>query len=117
VIDVEAIARALIADAGEGAVEGAAKPVEGDEDIHELEGAGIMASHGVGGTGGELRDEGEGGEVVGVDGRGRMAGEPWQETLFIVGRERGVDTGGVTRAACPTSHLAQRRKNAPPLVR
>jgi hypothetical protein len=42
-----------------------------------------MAGHCVGGSGGESRDGGEGGEVVRVDGRGCVAGEPQQDTLFI----------------------------------
>ena len=95
VVDVEAVAGSLLpADAGEGAVEAVAQPVEGDAEVYEKECLAVCAGEGVETTGGELGGEAEGGELVRGKPAGGAGGEPVEGAAFERGSEGAVDAEG-----------------------
>jgi len=98
VVDIEAVAGTLlVADAGECAIEGVAEPVEKDKEVDEPKGVGVLWGEGVGNAGKDLGEEGEDGEMVGIDEGWGVVGQPDKEAFFVGGGEGGVDALGVVK--------------------
>ncbi len=121
VIDVEAEAGALlVADAGEGAVEAVAEPVEDEAEDDGEERAAMVAGARVEEAGGELGDEAERGELVGGEPTGGALGEPVEGALLDGGGEGVVlaasgcegSVRGVHRVSPCSALRAERRVKA-----
>ena len=109
VVDIEAIARALlVADASECTVERVAEPVEGETSDGREEPAAVAGGERVTRAGGELGGEAEGGEMVGVDGAGHALGQPYEGALFGRGEKTAVNAGGILEGGDGTGLTAFR---------
>src|ERR1035437_1532159 len=92
VIDVEAVARALVAaHTGQGSVEAVAEPVEREAEDDQKQSEAVEARECVEEAGGDLRDEAEESELVGGEPARGARGHPEQGALLQGSGQRVVD--------------------------